>query len=214
MAVSGLIMLGYLLLHMYGNLKLFSGQQAFDDYAHHLRIIGEPMLPHEGLLWIVRVVLLASVIGHTYAAVVLWRRANVARGGSRRYHTSRNKTGVQRSYASFTLRWGGVIIALFVVYHLLHLTANVVAPGGAADSPYERVVNGFQIWWVVLSYTIAMIAVGLHIRHGTWSALTTLGANTGPVARRRLNLLAYVVSIAITVGFLLPPFSILLGLVA
>ena len=128
-----------------------------------------------------------------YSAVVLWRRDRAARGGTTRYASSKAKRGVQRSYASFTLRWGGIIILLFVVYHLLHLTWNVSAPGGASASPYERLVNGFQIWWLVLAYTIAMLAVGLHLRHGVWSALTTLGANTGPNARRRLNLLAYAV---------------------
>jgi succinate dehydrogenase / fumarate reductase, cytochrome b subunit len=214
MAVTGLIMLGYLIAHMYGNFKIFAGQQAFDEYAEHLRTMGEPILPHAGLLNVIRVVLIISVIAHAYAAFALWRRANVARGGAKRYHTSKNKTGVQRTYASFTLRWGGLIILLFVIYHLLHLTVNVVAPGGASESPYGRVVNGFEIWWVVLSYTIAMIAVGAHLRHGTWSALTTLGANTGPAARRRINALAYAVAAIVTLGFLLPPFSILLGLVS
>ena len=213
MAVSGLILIGYLIAHMYGNLKVFAGQASFDEYAEHLRELGEPLLPHTGLLWIIRVVLLVSVLVHIYAAVVLWRRANAARGGAKRYHSSKARRGVQRSYASFTLRWGGVIIILFVVYHLLHLTANVVAPGGASASPYERVVNGFQIWWVLVSYTIAMTAVGLHLRHGTWSALTTLGANTSETARRRLNLLAYLVAAVVTIGFLLPPFGIFLGLV-
>lgn len=218
MAISGLIMIGYLLAHMYGNLKVFSGQAAFDGYAEHLREIGEPILPREGLLWIIRVVLLAAIIAHAYSAIVLWRRAKVARGGSnntaKRYQSSHAKRGVQRSYASFTLRWGGVIILVFVVYHLLHFTANSIHPGGASDSPYQRVVNGFSIWWVVLSYVIAMLAVGLHLRHGMWSALTTLGANTSSIARRRLNLLAYAVAGVVTVGFLLPPFAILLGLVS
>jgi succinate dehydrogenase / fumarate reductase, cytochrome b subunit len=213
MAVSGLIMLGYLIVHMYGNLKVFEGQAKFDEYAHHLRIIGEPILPYSGLLWVVRVVLLVSVVAHIFAALVLWRRARIARGGTKRYYSTRAKTGVQRSYASFTLRWGGVTIALFVVYHLLHLTWNVVAPGGASESPYERLVNGFQIWWVVLSYVVAMIAVCLHLRHGTYSALTTLGFNTSERTRRRLNLLAYLVAGVITVGFLLPPLAIFFGLV-
>lgn len=214
MAVSGLIMIGYLLAHMYGNLKVFAGQASFDEYAHHLRTIGEPVLPHTGLLWIVRVVLLVSVLAHIYSAVVLWSRARKARGGgAKRYYSSKNRLGVQRSYSSFTMRWGGVIIALFVIYHLLHLTANVIAPGGASASSYERVVNGFQIWWVVVSYTIAMIAVAFHLRHGIWSALTTLGANTSAAARRRLNTLAYLVTGVITIGFLLPPYGILLGLV-
>lgn len=213
MALSGLILIGYLVLHMYGNLKVFSGQQAFDDYAHHLRVIGEPILPYEGLLWIVRVVLLVSVLAHIFAAVTLWRRDRRARGGTKRYYSSKARRGVQRSYSSFTLRWGGLTIAAFVVYHLLHFTANWVAPGGASDSPYQRVVNGFQIWWVLLIYLVAMIAICFHLRHGTYSALTTLGFNTGTAMRSRLNLLAYLVAAVIFVGFMLPPFAIFFGLV-
>jgi succinate dehydrogenase / fumarate reductase cytochrome b subunit len=214
MAISGLIMIGYLLAHMYGNLKVFAGQQAFDDYAHHLRTMGEPILPYGGALWVIRIVLLASIIAHIYAAASLWKRDRRARGGTSRYQSTKAKRGVQRSYASFTLRWGGIIIILFVIYHLLHLTWNVVAPGGASDSPYERLVNGFGIWWLVAVYTIAMLAVGFHLRHGVWSGLTTLGANTSPTTRRRLDILAYVIAIVITVGFLLVPFSILFGVVS
>jgi succinate dehydrogenase / fumarate reductase cytochrome b subunit len=213
MAVSGLIMIGYLLAHMYGNLKLFAGPESFNSYAHHLRTLGEPILPHTGLLWIIRVVLVIAVAVHALSALALWARANKARGGARRYETKRAKGGVQRTYASFTLRWGGVIILLFVIYHLLHFTFNTIHPGGASAEPYARVVNGFQILWVVVSYTIAMIAVGFHLRHGTWSALMTLGANTSSVARRRLNLLAYAVAGIVTIGFLLPPFAIFFGLV-
>jgi succinate dehydrogenase / fumarate reductase, cytochrome b subunit len=213
MAVSGLIMIGYLLAHMYGNLKIFAGEAAFNDYAHHLRVLGEPLLPRSGALWVLRVVLLVSVLIHMYAAFVLWARAQRARGGVQRYQTRRGRTGVQRTYASFTLRWGGLVIALFVVYHLLHLTWNIIAPGGPAPEPYDRVVNGFQIWTVVLAYTVAMVAVGFHLRHGTWSALTTLGANVSSLARRRLNLLAYAVAGVVTIGFLLPPYAIVFGLV-
>ena len=214
MAVSGLIMIGYLLAHMYGNLKVFAGQEAFDDYAHHLRTLGEPILPYGGALWIIRIVLLVAIGAHVYSAMTMWKRDRKARGGTSRYASSKAKRGVQRSYASFTLRWGGIVILLFVVYHLLHLTWNVVAPGGASDSPYERLVNGFQIWWLVVIYTIALLAVGFHLRHGVWSALTTLGANTSATTRRRLNLLAYLVAILITGGFLLVPFSILFGVVS
>jgi succinate dehydrogenase / fumarate reductase cytochrome b subunit len=213
MAVSGLILIGYLLAHMYGNLKVFAGPESFNGYAHHLRTLGEPILPHTGLLWIIRVVIIVAVVAHAASAFKLWARSHKARGGTRRYYSNKAKTGVQRSYASFTLRWGGVIIALFVIYHLLHFTFGVVHPGGASPEPYQRVVNGFQVWWVVLSYTVAMIAVGFHLRHGTWAALMTLGANTSKAAGRRLNQLAYVVSGIVTVGFLLPPFAILFGLV-
>jgi succinate dehydrogenase / fumarate reductase, cytochrome b subunit len=214
MAVTGLILISYLLAHMYGNLKAFSGPEAFNEYAHHLRTLGEPILPYSGALWLIRVVLIISVIGHMYAAFTLWSRARKARGGLRRYHSNKARLGVQRTYASFTLRWGGVVILLFVIYHLLHLTWNIVHPGGAAAEPYDRLVNGFQIWSVVLAYTVAVIAVGLHVRHGTWSALTTLGANTSSLARRRLNVLAYAVAGLLTVGFLLPPFAILFGFVS
>lgn len=214
MAVTGLLLISYLLAHMYGNLKAFAGPEAFNEYAHHLRTLGEPILPYSGALWLIRVVLIISVIGHMYAAFALWSRARKARGGLRRYHSNKARLGVQRTYASFTLRWGGVVILLFVIYHLLHLTWNIVHPGGAAAEPYDRLVNGFQIWSVVLAYTIAVIAVGLHVRHGMWSALTTLGANTSSLARRRLNVLAYAVAGLLTVGFLLPPFAILFGFVS
>jgi succinate dehydrogenase / fumarate reductase, cytochrome b subunit len=214
MAVTGLILIGYLLAHMYGNFKVFAGPEAFNEYAHHLRTLGQPILPYSGALWVIRVVLIASVVAHMYAAFSLWSRAHKARGGTRRYYSNKSRAGVQRTYASFTLRWGGVVILLFVIYHLLHLTWNTIHPGGAAAEPYDRVVNGFQIWSVVLAYTIAMIAVGLHVRHGTWSALTTLGANTSSLARQRLNFLAYAMAGVITIGFLLPPFAILFGFVS
>ncbi|TDQ48016.1 succinate dehydrogenase subunit C [Actinorugispora endophytica] len=214
MAVTGVILVLFLIAHMYGNLMVFGGQEVFDNYAHHLRELGEPMLPHEGALWIIRVVLLASVLIHAYAAFTLWARARRARAatGVRRYQSTQNKKGVQRSYASFTMRWGGVIVILFVVYHLLHFTTNHIAPGGASDSPYQRVVNGFEIWWVVLSYLIAMLAVGLHLRHGIWSATQTLGQNKAG-RQRGLNVIATAIAAVITVGFLVPPFSIFFGLV-
>lgn len=211
MAATGAILVLYLIAHMYGNLKVFSGQAAFDDYAHSLREIGYPMLPEHGLLWIVRVVLLASVLIHAYSAVVLWRRARAARPADQRYQVTKR---VQRSYASYTMRWGGVLIILFVVFHILHLTTNDIAPGGATDSPYERLVRGFQpeFWYVTLFYVLSVIAVGFHLRHGIWSALATLGVNQAR-RQRSLNTIAIVVALVITVGFLLPPFAVTLGLV-
>jgi succinate dehydrogenase / fumarate reductase cytochrome b subunit len=211
MAVSGLIMVGYLILHMYGNLKAFAGPDSFNEYAEHLREIGEPILPHEGLLWIVRVVLLVAVLLHAYCAITLWLRNRRSAGlvGGKRYQTTQNRRGNQRSYASFTMRWGGVTIALFIVFHILNLTTNTIHPGGAADTAYDKLHNSFEYFWVVLAYTVAMIAVGFHLWHGFWSALTTLGQNR---SARRVQSSANTVSIAlavlITVGFLAPPFSI------
>ncbi|MVA77107.1 succinate dehydrogenase [Auraticoccus sp. F435] len=213
MAVSGLIMVGYLLAHMYGNLKAFAGQQAFDEYSHHLRELGEPILPYGGALWIIRVVLLVAVAAHVVSAVKLSRRSWRA-AGVNRYETRRNRRGIQRSYASFTLRSGGLVIALFVLYHLAHLTWQWITPGGASPSPYERLVNGFNIWWVVVTYTIAMVAVGLHLRHGTASALYTLGAGTTSGSRRVILAVSVALAWVITLGFLAVPFSVLLGVVS
>ncbi|MFW6599453.1 succinate dehydrogenase cytochrome b subunit [Propionibacteriaceae bacterium Y2011] len=213
MAVSGLIMVGYLLVHMYGNLMVFGGAAAFNDYAAHLRTIGEPMIPYGGVLWVVRIVLLVSVVAHIASAVVLTRRSHHATRGGKRYQSKRARAlGVQRTFASFTVRWGGVTILLYVIFHLLHLTWKVINPGGAGD-PYGRVVNSFQHWWMVLIYLVALVMVALHLRHGVWSGLTTLGLNTSATARRNLNVIAIAVAGVILIGFLLPPFAILLGLV-
>lgn len=213
MAVSGLIMVGFLVAHMYGNLLVFGGPVMFNEYAAHLRTIGEPMIPYSGILWVVRIVLLVSVVAHIVSVVKLWRRSHAATGTGKRYLSKKRRfTGVQGTYAAFTMRMGGITLALYVVFHLLHLTWKVVNPGGGHE-PYERVVLSFQNWWMVLIYALAMVFLGLHLRHGVWSALTTLGANTSPVARRRLNLVAVAVAVVLVIGFLLPPFSILLGLV-
>lgn len=213
MAITGLIMVLFLLAHMYGNLKIFAGQQAFDGYSQYLRTIAEPLLPYAGALWILRVVLLLCVAFHIYAAFTLWHRSRAATGGKGawRYESTKNRRGVQRSYASFTLRWGGIFIGLFVIYHVLHLTADVIAPGGASSSPYERMVNGFSVWWVVLSYVVALAALGFHLRHGLWSAFASLGANTSLARRRGLNVAATAVTAVIVVGFLIPPLVIFLG---
>lgn len=215
MALSGLIMIAYLLAHAFGNFKLFSGQAAFDGYSAFLRVMGEPILPAGSALWAIRVVLLISVLAHIWAAFILWSRMRAATSGrgSTRYATRKNTRGVQRSYASFTMRWGGVIIALFVIYHILHLTVNVIAPGGASDSPYERMVNGFSVWWVVLSYALALLALWFHLRHGFWSAMASLGANRSRAHRRAYTWIAVILALAIVLTFLVPPIAVFFGLV-
>lgn len=212
MAGSGLFMIAWLAAHMYGNLKAFWGRTSFDEYAHHIRTIGQPILWEGGFLLLSRIVLGLMVILHIYAASQLWKRDRHARGGTARYATVQNRKGVQRSYASFTLRWGGVIVLLFIVFHLLNLTANnTIHPGGASPDPYERLQHTFDAGWPLAVYTIALLALGFHIRHGIWSALTTLGANRNPQRRVALNLLAYAVASGLTVGFLIVPWSIFFG---
>jgi succinate dehydrogenase / fumarate reductase, cytochrome b subunit len=210
MAVSGLVFIGYLVLHMYGNLKVFAGQSAFDEYAHHLRVFGEPLLPENGLLWVVRVVLIVALLVHAVAAFKLWARAISAR--STRYQV---KKAVAASLSSRVMRWGGVALLLFVIFHLLHLTTHTINPGGNPESPYQRMVNGFspENWWVSVVYLLAMAALAMHLRHGVWSAAQTLGLTNTAKARARWNVAGYVTALVIAGGFALVPLSILFGIV-
>jgi succinate dehydrogenase / fumarate reductase cytochrome b subunit len=194
---------------MYGNLKMFQGAESFDGYAHWLREVAYPALPHQGVLWILRVTLLASVVIHAYAAFTLWSRARSAR--RQRYVVKRS---LQQTYASRTMRWGGVIILAFIVFHLLQFTTMTIEIGGSFDSPYHRMVAAFQPehWWVYAVYMIAIILLALHVRHGVWSALATLGLST---KKREVgfNAVAIVVALLLLVGFMATPTAILLGII-
>jgi succinate dehydrogenase / fumarate reductase, cytochrome b subunit len=212
MAVSGAVMLAYLVVHMLGNLKIFFGQQALDTYAAWLREVGEPAVPANGLLWVVRVVLLVSVVAHIVSATVLARRARRARPV--RYA---HRRPVSTGYAARTMRWGGVIILLFVIYHVLDLTTGTLNPNGVHGGyvhgqVYDNVVADFSRWYVTLAYTVAMVAMGLHVRHGIWSALQTLGRSSGP-DQRRYKTIALVFAVVLTAGFLAVPFAVATGLV-
>jgi len=208
MAVTGAFFVLYVLAHMYGNLKAFGGQAAFDEYSHHLRTIGEPILPYAGFLWLLRVLLVVSLVAHGYAAFFLWSRARGAR--TTRYAVRKS---VAATLSSRTMRWGGVALLLFVVFHLLQFTTNTIRVNGEHASSYQRVVAGFQVWWVVLIYVLAMTALGMHLRHGIWSASQTLGWTSTARARRRANVAGIAVATVVVVGFLLPPLAILSGLV-
>lgn len=210
MALTGLVFIGYVVAHMYGNLKVFGGQQAFDDYAHHLREMGEPLLPHEGLLWLLRAVLLLSLVVHVTAAYRLWARAAVARTEKYAY-----RKAINSSLSSRTMRWGGTALLLFIVFHLLHLTWRAITPGGDSESPYERLVNGFQpeYWWMTLIYLAALVALAMHLRHGVWSAAQTLGLTNSPAARAWWNLAGFATAIVVAGGFAIVPVAITLGLV-
>ena len=137
MALTGAVMLAYLVVHMLGNLKIFFGEQALNTYASWLREVGEPALPGEGMLWIIRVVLLVSVVAHIVAATILARRARAARPVKYAH-----RRPVTTSYASRTMRWGGVIIALFIVYHILDLTTGTLNPNGQHGEEARREDHG------------------------------------------------------------------------
>ncbi len=210
MAVTGIVFIAYVLAHMYGNLKVFGGQDAFDGYAEHLRELGTPILPHAGALWIIRVVLIVSLLVHTVAAYRLWARAAGARN-----HRYAMKKATRSTLSSRTMRWGGTALLLFIVFHLLNLTTRTITPGGDSDSPYQRMLNTFapENWWVVLIYLLAMVALGMHLRHGVFSAAQTLGYTNGQSARAFWNRAGWAVAIIVAGGFALVPLSILLGLV-
>ena len=210
MAASGLVFIGYVLLHMYGNLKAFAGHDAFNEYAHHLREFGEPMLPHEGLLWIVRSVLVVALVVHVSSAAALWRRAGRAR--SVKYQVKKNSTS---TFSSRTMRWGGLALLLFVVWHLLNFTVVKVNPaGGPTNDPYNLLVDTFELWWMTLIYLVALIALGMHIRHGIWSAAQTLGLTNNARARRNASATGIVLAVVVAGGFSLVPIFVLAGVIS
>lgn len=210
MAVTGILLVLFLIVHMLGNLKIFTGETSFDHYAHWLRDIGAPLLPHTWYLWIQRTVLTVAVVAHIVAATVLARRARAARPVK---YAHRKK--VQGSYAARTMRWGGVIILLFVIYHILDLTTGHLNPQGDASNPYGNVVADFapERWYVTLFYTLAVVTVGFHLRHGAFSAFRSLGQQT-PKGERRARTGALVLAVALCAGYLVVPFAVLTGLVS
>ena len=209
MALSGVVFIGFVLLHMYGNLKAFSGHDAFNEYSHHLRVLGEPMLPREGLLWILRVVLLLALVLHVYAAVTLWRRARRARTVN--YEVKKH---VGATFASRMMRWGGVTLLLFIIWHLLNFSfGKVNVTGGPTNDPYELLVDSFETWWLTLIYLLAMLMLGAHLHHGIWSSLQTLGLTNNEHARDRAKVFGFVLALIITVGFSLVPIFVLAGVI-
>jgi len=210
MAGSGLVFVAFVLVHMYGNLKAFSGHDAFNDYAEHLRSIGEPELPHEGMLWAIRAVLIGSLVVHVACAAVLWRRAGRARGT--RYVVKRN---LSSTLSSRMMRWGGLTLLLFLVWHLLNFTiVKVNVDGGPTDDPYDLIVDTFQVWWLTLIYLVAMAALGMHLRHGVWSAAQTLGLTNSAKSRRAANVLGVTLAVVIAGGFSLVPVFTLFGVIS
>jgi len=207
MAVSGIIMVLYLIAHVVGNLKAFSGRDAFNDYSAWIRTVGNPAVPGETTLWIIRIVLLVAVVAHFWAAISLWRQAKRARPQA--YVT---KKSVAQSYASRTMRWGGVIVLLFIVWHILDLTTGTVNPDGHDTTPYDRLVASFSNPFSTAFYAIAVILLGMHLRHGIWSATQTLG-QSNKRREKTVNLFALVFSVVLIGGYLVVPFSVLFGLV-
>jgi succinate dehydrogenase / fumarate reductase cytochrome b subunit len=171
MAVSGMVLMLFVLAHMIGNLKLYLGASSLDTYSAWLRHVGEPALPRQTLLWTVRIVLIAAVVVHIHAAYVLTRVNRRARPSA--YRSPRDY--VAATFASRTMRWSGIIVALFVVFHLLDLTWGSANPDFRAGDPYHNVIESFQRWPVAIAYIVANLALALHLYHGAWSLFQTMG---------------------------------------
>lgn len=202
MAVTGIVLMAFVLGHMLGNLQLYAGKAAINGYAHLLHST-------HGLIWVVRAVLLLCVALHAWAAIALYFANKAARPIAYQKPTQDAAT----TYAAKTMIWGGVILALFILYHLAHLTLGVGAPGTFSEHDvYNNVVSGFQVPWLSALYIVAQLALALHIYHGAWSFMQTLGFN-----HPRYNLLrkqfAIAFAVLIAIGNISLPVSVLAGLV-
>ena len=208
MAVTGAVLVLFVIAHMVGNLKIFSGQDEINAYSRFLREVGWPELGYGQLLWIVRGVLFICVILHITAAAQLTLLNREARPVG--YGTKKN---VETTWGAVTMRWGGVLLAVFIVFHLFHFTGGMVGfqPGQFEHlMVYQNVVAGFSNVPIALFYIIAMGALCLHLDHGIWSGLQTLGwvnqENT-----HSLRIVSRIVALVIFAGFISVPISVLAG---
>lgn len=209
MAVTGLVWVGFVILHVAGNLQAFAGREKINAYSALLHG------PGAELLLVMRVVLFVSLVLHMLMAWQLTRAASRARPVG--YETRDPQVS---TWASRTMRWGGVLILAFLVFHLLHLTTRDVDPAGWAAKYdargrydlYGNMVASFRIWWVSAIYIGSMIALGFHLWHGVWSSPRSLGMaqpSPNPLRRRVAPALAAV----LWLGFVIVPIAILLGVI-
>ena len=200
MAASGVILSGFVLVHLVANLQIFLGPEAFNGYARTLRRL--PLL-----LWGVRILLLVSFVLHIWSSIQLAVIKAEARPVS---YTKR--VPVASSYASRTMYYSGPILGAFVVYHLMQFTFGAGGTRYAPSDPYGNVVAGFRVPWISLFYVISMGLLCLHLRHGLWSFLQTLGLFPAGVSPR-LKTVATTVALLVFLGFISIPVAVLAGLI-
>ncbi|MDV2426714.1 MULTISPECIES: succinate dehydrogenase cytochrome b subunit [Corynebacterium] len=216
MAVTGLLFALFVVGHMAGNLKLYlpahGGEEALDEYGAFLRSMGEPLFPHEGALWIIRAILLVAIIAHIYGAIALTARSKASRGKFRRS----NLMGGLDSFATKSMLVSGIVLLLFIIFHLLDLTMGVqpIAPGDFAEGAVKaNMIATFSRWPVTIVYVIAMCFLFLHLTHGIRLAASDLGI-TGAKWRQTFLILAYVIPAVVCIGNIVMPLSVALGLVS
>jgi succinate dehydrogenase / fumarate reductase, cytochrome b subunit len=209
MAITGVIFMGYVLAHMLGNLKLYQGAEEFNAYADFLRRLLYPIMPEVATLNLMRLVLVLALVGHVVAAAQLTAMNRRARPES--YRSKRDF--VAADFAARTMRWTGVIVFLFVAYHLADLTWGWVNPAPEGATVYEKVVASFQQPAVSAFYLLANLALGVHLYHGVWSLFQSLGINN-----RRFNHWRRGLAIGFTVvvvgGNLSFPIAVLTGVIS
>lgn len=201
MALTGIFMVLWILGHVSGNLLVFKGPAAMNQYAAFLHSLG-------GVLWAVRAVLLVAIVLHALAAWQLTERAHAARPVAYVKKAAQVSTA-----ASLLMRWGGVLLLVYVVFHLLHMTFGVVHPGFSRDDVYRNVVDGLRAPYVAAFYLVAMAALGMHLFHGVWSSARTLGVarpSQAPLERR----VAVAVAVIVWAGFSVIPLAVLFGFVS
>ena len=202
MAGSGAILAGFVLAHMLGNLQLYLGAEALNAYSVFLREV-----LHGAGLWIVRAVLLAALGLHVWAAASLTAADRAARPVRYRAVEPREST-----YASRSMRWSGVLLFAFVVYHLLDLTFGTVNPSFQSGNVFHNVVASFRVAPVALLYVVAMLLLWLHLRHGMWSMLRTLGLGH-PRYERMAQRFAAAFATVVVAGNVSFPLAVLFGFV-
>lgn len=215
MAGTGIVFALFVLVHMIGNLKVYLGAEHFDDYAHWLRTLFEPLLPYEGTLWIFRAVLLGCLIAHVGSAVLLTRRAHVARGRFRR-----RGLGL-RSFTARTMLVSGTVLLLFIIFHILDLTvgARPFASSSFVDATrtssraYDNLVASFDRPAVAVFYLLAMAVLGAHLMHGLWTAVNDLGI-TGQRLRQVCVVIGGALALAVMVGNMTIPIAVWTGVVS
>jgi succinate dehydrogenase cytochrome b subunit len=201
MAITGLIMLLYLITHVLANLLVFQGPTRINAYSAFLHGTG-------GALWAARLVLLAALVLHVIAAVQLAGRRQEARPIG--YAAGREPQ--VSTFAARTIRWGGALILAFLIYHILHFTIGSAHPDFVEGDPYHNVTTGFRNPIVVIVYLVAMAAVGLHLYHGVWSSGRSLGISPpSPTPLRRT--VAVVLALMIWLGFTVIPIAVYAGVV-
>jgi succinate dehydrogenase / fumarate reductase cytochrome b subunit len=209
MAVTGIMWMGYVLVHMAGNLKMYLGAEDINHYGEALRTLGAPFFPRTVLLWILRSGLIAAIVLHVHAAYSL-TRMNWAR--DKKYESRRDF--IAANFASRTMRWTGTIVLLFILFHLADLTwgFHAVNPDYQRGHVYNNVTASLDRPVVAIFYIVANLALGVHLLHGAWSIFQSLGLNN-PRFNGWRRWFAYGFTIIVIGGNVSFPLAVMTGVV-